>query len=211
MSTAEERATQISQQLDALQLQWTQATASWVRDAWQQELDRLLDESPGRFKALADANRLQELKAKFQDLMARADELTTQTLAPDRLWPHRRFRLQWEPGAKWTAPDNRILLMTGSRLSGPIEDVLRSLLGYLGELVLDYDLDDNQNGRWRRSTSQSGPSRQYGFGLNLSEDQRTIARDYAAAGRLLTDALVEIEEAKHSDDASNAKRLWDEA
>lgn len=189
--------------------------AEWAVSWWRGQTVDLIRLRPETAIAVLGRNGLARLKHRLEQLCDRASALVGLHLGDGLPWPHLAEdddllrSVTTTPGAvrhQWTPT-------LSGRLTGPLDEAMRLLVGHLGPVVMEAGLDswhvpgtpDDVGGGWSRS---AGAVR-WVYALDYGEDLLDAVQAYSDALGGLEVAGRCLHAANHAKLVEEAMRMWE--
>jgi len=204
---AQRRVEQSREKAEALVKLHQEAAGAFLVEWADYLVERSLSDKPHVAKGLGQ-EKLAEMKSKFNEILDGIREMATARVDDAVFWPHR------EEIGKETESNITLSYDLTKRKNEAFHEILRYLIGQVGTLLIEYGFAETGSGsEWR--PGDAGKIRySYGlptYGVASSEQLGRANEEYGKVVEELVAATKELRQAQHAKEASEAKKLWDNA
>jgi hypothetical protein len=194
----------IKQRLDDLAAEYAEAVAAHIADDIRKMVERSIAEHPSVIQEMG-AEKISEFKAKVNQLLAQIPDTARAKLSKPEIWKHNEAFPEGFEKNYGSISDLKF------KQSDQLDDALRELLGYGGEILIQHGLaKSGDHSEWKYKT----PKRlRYSYGLPNDIEQRIkdAKNRYHALFSEFVDADIAITKKTNERLQAIAKDMWDQA
>lgn len=169
---------------------------SFVRDWIERAVAHEITEKPEISKSLG-LEGLGKLKQDLADLCSRLPTLVDQDLGADTLWPHRSDEID----RNWS------YLISGERPVDGLDEAIRSLMGYAGELLQKHGFKEVEGTSWEKR----GGRWRYRYAYQMPAPLKQALEGYGEIFKQVQRAANECQMARRAKEQAEASDLWNRA
>lgn len=203
IKTADDEIESLRGQMDQTCSQYIQVCTNFFQLEFQKRVEAAITGNPAVAQGLG-LEKLKALKAELKDLVDRVPRIVSEHLDKQDIWEHRTPLPEGLEKDRNRETDLRI------RAGSKARDELRSIIGYVGQLILKYGLDEgSERSEWEKQ-GKGLPKYRYSlppYGSGLNESLET----YKGLFERFIQAHFDLKSAQAAKEQAIAKDLWNQA